>query len=155
MAEVIRENQSGCGDRRGKPREERDPAGHESPGRPVSACEVDILAAVARRIRMSLALLSRGLQAAKLPSTEPLFDAIRRADAVAVKRLLDRGADANAAIEFLLKNQYEDGSWFVKTRSFPVQPQFESGYPFGYNQWISSAGASWASLAIAYTLPRN
>jgi hypothetical protein len=56
-------------------------------------------------------------------------------------------------IEYLLKNQYRDGSWFVKTRSFPVQPQFESGYPFGYNQWISSAGASWASLAIANTLP--
>jgi len=52
-----------------------------------------------------------------------------------------------------LKNQYKDGSWFVKTRSFPVQPQFESGYPFGYNQWISAAAASWASLAIAYTLP--
>ncbi len=56
-------------------------------------------------------------------------------------------------IQFLLRNQYRDGSWFVKTRSFPVQPQFESGYPFGYNQWISAAGASWASLAIAHTLP--
>ena len=58
-------------------------------------------------------------------------------------------------VAYLLKNQYRDGSWFVKTRSFPVQPQFESGYPFGYNQWISSAGASWASLAIANTLARQ
>ncbi|HTM49516.1 MAG TPA: ankyrin repeat domain-containing protein [Bryobacteraceae bacterium] len=56
-------------------------------------------------------------------------------------------------IEYLLRNQYRDGSWFVKTRSFPVQPQMESGYPFGYNQWISAAGATWASLAIANTLP--
>ena len=56
-------------------------------------------------------------------------------------------------VRFLLKNQYQDGSWFVKTRAFPVQPQMESGYPFGYNQWISAAGASWASMAIAYTLP--
>jgi hypothetical protein len=56
-------------------------------------------------------------------------------------------------IGFLLTRQYKDGSWFVKTRSFPVQPQQESGYPFGYNQWISAAGASWASLAIAHTLP--
>ena len=56
-------------------------------------------------------------------------------------------------VQFLLKNQYQDGSWFVKTRAFPVQPQMESGYPFGYNQWISAAGASWASIAIAYTLP--
>ncbi len=55
-------------------------------------------------------------------------------------------------VAFLLKNQYADGSWLVKTRSYPVQPYFESGYPFGRNQWISAAGASWASLAIAYTL---
>jgi len=56
-------------------------------------------------------------------------------------------------IAYLLKNQYPDGSWLVKTHSYPVQPYFESGYPFGHNQWISAAGASWASLAIAYTLP--
>ena len=59
MAEVIRENQSGCGDRRGKPREERDPAGHESPGRPISACEVDILAAGARKIDTKLGIRKR------------------------------------------------------------------------------------------------
>jgi len=52
-------------------------------------------------------------------------------------------------VAFLLQNQYEDGSWFVKSRSFPTQPHFESGYPFGYNQWISTAGACWATLAIA------
>ncbi len=57
-------------------------------------------------------------------------------------------------VRFLLANQHQDGSWFVTTRSFPVQPQMESGYPFGYNQWISAAGASWASLAIANTLPK-
>lgn len=56
-------------------------------------------------------------------------------------------------VAFLLANQYADGSWLVKTHSYPVQPYFESGYPFGRNQWISSAGASWASLAIAFTLP--
>ena len=46
-----------------------------------------------------------------------------------------------AGVAFLLRTQYQDGSWLVKTRSFPVQPYFESGYPFGPNQWISSAGA--------------
>ena len=52
-------------------------------------------------------------------------------------------------VAFLLQNQYEDGSWFVKSRSFPTQAHFESGYPFGYNQWISTAAACWATLAIA------
>jgi squalene cyclase len=55
-------------------------------------------------------------------------------------------------VAFLLRTQYEDGSWFVKTRSFPTQPHFESGYPFGYNQWISAAGACWATLAIAASI---
>jgi ankyrin repeat protein len=56
-------------------------------------------------------------------------------------------------VRFLLKSQYQNGAWFVRTRSFPNQPYFESGYPFGRNQWISAQGSAWASLAIAETLP--
>ncbi len=56
-------------------------------------------------------------------------------------------------VAFLLKNQYQNGAWFVKSRAYPTQVYFESGSPFGHNQWISAAGASWASLAIAHTLP--
>jgi ankyrin repeat protein len=56
-------------------------------------------------------------------------------------------------IQFLLRNQYQDGAWLVKTRSYPIQAYFESGYPFGNNQFISAAGANWAILAIAETLP--
>jgi len=56
-------------------------------------------------------------------------------------------------VAFLLKNQYQNGAWFVKSRAYPTQVYFDSGYPFGHNQWISAAGASWASLAIAETLP--
>ena len=56
-------------------------------------------------------------------------------------------------VAFLLGTQYQDGAWLVKTHSFPVQRYFESGFPFGRHQWISTAGTSWASLAIAQTLP--
>jgi hypothetical protein len=56
-------------------------------------------------------------------------------------------------VAFLLGSQYQDGPWLVKTHSFPVQRYFESGFPFGRHQWISAAGTSWASLAIAQTLP--
>jgi hypothetical protein len=56
-------------------------------------------------------------------------------------------------VAFLLGSQYPDGSWLVRTHSFPVQRYFESGFPFGRHQWISAAGTSWASLAIAQTLP--
>jgi N-acyl-D-amino-acid deacylase len=55
-------------------------------------------------------------------------------------------------VAFLLSTQYPDGTWLVKTHSFPVQRYFESGFPFGRHQWISTAGTSWASLAIAQTL---
>ena len=56
-------------------------------------------------------------------------------------------------VTFLLNTQYQDGTWLVKTHSFPVQRYFESGFPFGRHQWISTAATSWASLAIAQTLP--
>jgi ankyrin repeat protein len=57
------------------------------------------------------------------------------------------------AVAFLLRTQYPDGSWFVQTRAHPLQPKMDSGYPFGYNQWISAAGASWAVEALAKALP--
>jgi len=56
-------------------------------------------------------------------------------------------------VTFLLGSQYQDGPWLVRTHAFPVQRYFESGFPFGRNQFISAAGTSWASLAIAETLP--
>ena len=56
-------------------------------------------------------------------------------------------------VAFLLGTQYQDGTWLVRTHSFPVQRYFESGFPFGRHQWISAAGTSWAALAIAQTLP--
>ncbi len=56
-------------------------------------------------------------------------------------------------VAFLLGTQYQDGTWLVKTHSFPIQRYFESGFPFGRHQWISAAGTSWAALAIARTLP--
>jgi len=56
-------------------------------------------------------------------------------------------------VAFLLASQYPDGTWLVRTHSFPVQRYFESGFPFGRHQWISAAGTGWAVMAIAQTLP--
>jgi hypothetical protein len=56
-------------------------------------------------------------------------------------------------VAFLLSTQYQDGTWLVRTHSFPVQRYFESGFPYGRHQWISTSATSWASLAIAQTLP--
>lgn len=50
--------------------------------------------------------------------------------------------------QFLLKTQFADGSWFVRTRSIPLQPTMDSGFPYGGNQWISAAGTNWATMAL-------
>jgi ankyrin repeat protein len=54
-------------------------------------------------------------------------------------------------VEFLLETQLSDGSWFVESRSLPVQPYFESGFPHGRSQFISCAATSWATMALALT----
>jgi hypothetical protein len=51
-------------------------------------------------------------------------------------------------IDYLLKHQLADGSWFVPTRALGFQPYFESGFPHGVNQAISAAGTGWATMAL-------
>jgi len=41
-------------------------------------------------------------------------------------------------VQYLIDTQQEDGSWHVKTRARPVQPYFESGFPHGKDQFIST-----------------
>ncbi len=52
-------------------------------------------------------------------------------------------------VSYLLRTQAQDGSWHVKTRSLWVQPYFDSGFPYGHDQWISAAGTSWAAMALS------
>ena len=42
-------------------------------------------------------------------------------------------------VKFLLANQCEDGSWYVRSRAPKFQPYFQSGFPFDHDQWISSS----------------
>jgi ankyrin repeat protein len=52
-------------------------------------------------------------------------------------------------IAFLLRTQFPDGSWYVRSRAPKFQPYFQSGFPFDHDQWISSAGTAWAAMALA------
>jgi len=54
-------------------------------------------------------------------------------------------------LKYLLRTQAADGSWHVNSRSIWIQPYFESGFPYGHDQWISAAGTSWAVMALAMT----
>lgn len=63
------------------------------------------------------------------------------------------GSDAyQKGVQFLLRNQLEDGTWFVQSRGFAFQPYFETGFPHGRNQFISAAATAWAAIALAYAI---
>jgi ankyrin repeat protein len=55
-------------------------------------------------------------------------------------------------VQFLLRTQHEDGSWYVKSRAPKLQPYFQSGFPYDHDQWISMAGTQWATIALALSL---
>jgi hypothetical protein len=50
---------------------------------------------------------------------------------------------------FLLRTQHVDGTWEIKSRSKPFQPYYESGFPYGTDQFISATASGWATAALA------
>jgi hypothetical protein len=55
-------------------------------------------------------------------------------------------------VDYLLRTQLPDGTWFVPSRAFAFQPYFETGFPHGTDQFISAAATSWAAIALAYAM---
>ena len=51
-------------------------------------------------------------------------------------------------IEFLLRTQFDDGSWYVRSRTWPFQTHFDSEFPHGKDQWISAPATAWAVMAL-------
>jgi N-acyl-D-amino-acid deacylase len=74
--------------------------------------------------------------------------ALRRAGVEPTGRVYRKG------VQFLLRSQQEDGSWFVRTRSVPIQVFFDNGDPGGKSQFISFAATGWAVLALLETRPQ-
>lgn len=55
-------------------------------------------------------------------------------------------------VQFLLRTQLEDGTWYARRRAFPFQPPMDSGFSHGADGWISASASSWAVMALAMTL---
>ncbi|MDG2381017.1 MAG: ankyrin repeat domain-containing protein [Pirellulaceae bacterium] len=55
-------------------------------------------------------------------------------------------------LEYLLRTQFDDGSWFVKARAWPFQSYFESGFPFENDQWISAPATAWSAMAMTLAM---
>ena len=56
-------------------------------------------------------------------------------------------------VQWLLRNQLADGSWFAPTRAVPVQPHTFESFPNGWHQFVSDAASCWATMALLFTLP--
>jgi ankyrin repeat protein len=56
-------------------------------------------------------------------------------------------------VRFLVGTRASDGSWHVRSRAPKFQPYFESGFPYGHDQWISAAATARAITAISRVLP--
>src|SRR3954454_6217447 len=56
-------------------------------------------------------------------------------------------------VKYLLATQNANGSWRVASRAPKFQAYFNSGFPYGGDQWISAWGTSWAMMALAQTVP--
>ena len=90
-------------------------------------------------------------QRAELPSDayatgESLF-------ALAESKCIETSGPAyQKGVKFLLGTQRADGSWYVRSRAPKFQPYFESGFPYGHDQWISATGTGWATVALALAL---
>jgi ankyrin repeat protein len=68
--------------------------------------------------------------------------ALELAGRTSVDAAITRGVD------FLLRTQFDDGSWYVQSRAWPFQPPFDSGFPFGRDQWISAGATAWATMGL-------
>jgi N-acyl-D-amino-acid deacylase len=67
--------------------------------------------------------------------------------------VLQPGADVHRkGVKFLLETQAADGSWHVSSRATKFQIYFESGFPYGHDQWISTMGTGWAASALAMAI---
>ncbi len=88
-------------------------------------------------------------------NTSPYLESDAYGTGLAMHALLESGqlkvTDAawQRGRDYLLKTQLDDGSWYVRSRAPKFLPYFESGFPHGHDQWISSAATAYAVMALA------
>ena len=63
------------------------------------------------------------------------------------------GAAYQRGVNYLLTTQNANGSWRVTSRAPKFQAFFNSGFPYGGDQWISAWATGWATMALAQAVP--
>jgi len=85
----------------------------------------------------------------------PYLDTNPYATGVALHTLYEAGllkpseAAYQRSVAYLLRTQFPDGSWYVRSRSPKLQPYFHSAFPYEHDQWISAAATARAVMALA------
>jgi hypothetical protein len=69
-------------------------------------------------------------------------------------QLATTSAGYQRGLQFLLQSQKPDGSWLVESRSKPFQKYFETGFPHGVNQFVSTSATAWATIALIESLSK-
>jgi len=113
-----------------------------------------------------------------LPSATKALSATQRADGGWSQLRANMGSDAYATgealyalhiggnmavndpiyqkgLKYLLNTQAQDGTWHVASRSIWIQPYFESGFPYGHDQWNLRRRNSVGHHALSVTVPER
>jgi len=98
---------------------------------------------------------------AELPHMQP--DAYSTGEALVALQEAGRIAVTNPAwqkgLQYLLSTQAADGSWHVHTRMLSPAavspPYFETGFPYGHDQFLSTDATCWAAMALMSALPKT
>ena len=76
--------------------------------------------------------------------------------ALAESGMADRHrSDFERGVRFLIQTQQPDGSWHVASRAVRFQQHFETGFPYGKDQFISATATSWAAMALMLSTRRR
>ncbi|MGH9765990.1 MAG: hypothetical protein ACREAB_01040, partial [Blastocatellia bacterium] len=108
-------------------------------------------AAVIRQEAKSLAVLQRADGGwSQLPAM--VSDAYATGEAVfalgSAGRMTASDPVFRKGMDYLLSARASDGSWHVRSRAIWLQPYLDSRFPYGQDQFISTAGTAWATLAL-------
>jgi ankyrin repeat protein len=62
-------------------------------------------------------------------------------------------------LQYLVSTQGDRGSWHVRTRMLSPAgvspPYFETGFPYGHDQFLSTDATCWAAMALMLALPKT
>lgn len=61
-----------------------------------------------------------------------------------------KDATYRRGVQYLLRTQDADGSWYVNKRANPVNNFLDFGFPHGESQYISYSATCWATMALIY-----